>query len=106
MKLYWLVLLVACQRDKPPPIDAGYARDIERICHVVERSGAASMELADRTYVTATWLSQNLETQEARRFLAELGPIAGAEKGNVLDTEAARTGVKTCPLADDWKRPR
>jgi hypothetical protein len=106
VKWICIVLLAACQKDSGGDFDPAYVRDVERLCNVVEMSGAAGMELADRTYVTATWLGQNLESPAGKALLAAIQPLDAANKAKALETEAGRVGIASCPLAADWKRPR
>src|SRR5690349_2992356 len=82
MKWVILTLLAACQREVPPAStdDPGYTRDVDRICDVLERSGATGMELADRNYLTATWLGANLESAPGRALLAAIQPLDDANK--------------------------
>jgi hypothetical protein len=83
-----------------------YQRDVERICDVVTRAGAAGLSRNDQTYLTATWLSQNLESDDARGFLARIRSLDGAAKADALDGEARRAGLTRCALADDWRQAR
>lgn len=102
-------LVCACNRSEgpppppPPAAPSGYAGDIAKICDVVVRSGAAQLAGPDRMYATATWLAANLETAEARAFLARIQPLEGAAKADALDGEARRVGLATCTLAGDWR---
>jgi hypothetical protein len=108
-RLYLLALVaaVACQSsDKEAPItavDAAYKADIEALCDVVNRSGTAGMDVNDRTMKIATWLGSNLQTKDARQFLAKIRPIKGPAKGDAIDAEAKRLGIAACPLAAEWR---
>ena len=106
MKWVILTLLVACQRDVQPAStdDPAYSRDVDRICHVVERSGARGMELAERTYLTATWLGTNLESPAGRALLAAIQPLDNANKARALEMEATRIGIANCPLVTELRR--
>ena|SRR5687768_18462 len=106
MKWVILTLLVGCQREVQPAStdDPAYARDVDRICNVVERSGAAGMELAERTYLTATWLGSNLESPAGRALLAGIQPLDDANKARALELEATRIGVTSCPLVGELRR--
>jgi hypothetical protein len=111
-----LVIVFACRGDnppqpaaEPPPTGAGsatvYASDIEKLCDVVVRAGVADVDPNDRTYLVATWLASNLQTQEARKFLARIQPLEGEAKATALETEAKRVGLTGCALAAEWREP-
>lgn len=108
-RLYLLAVVaaVACQSsEKAAPntsVDAAYKADIEALCDVVNRSGTAEMDPADRTMQVATWLGSNLKTQDARKFLSKIRPIKGPAKGDAIDAEAKRLGIPSCPLATEWR---
>lgn len=85
------------------PIDPAYARDVDRLCDVIAKSGAAELPVNDRTFRTATWLAKNFETSQARALLVRIGPLDGAAKADALDAEAKRVGLARCPLANDWR---
>lgn len=95
----------ACQHGGDDAVDPAYARDVDRICNVVERAGAAGTDLNDRTYLTATWLGSNLESTAGRALLTALQPLSARDKANALETEARRAGLPGCPLAADWRSP-
>jgi len=106
--------MLGCQSDNPPQptaqatgagSGAAYASDLEKLCDVVVRAGVADVDPNDRTYVVATWLAANLQTQEARKFLARIQPLVGEAKAVALETEAARVGLTGCPLAAEWRKP-
>jgi len=100
-----LVVLAACQEgsDPAPGVSAAYRKDVERICDVEKLAAVAERPDENPQYVTAMWLSANLETQEARDFLAELSPLAGADKANRLRGEAKKAGLAGCTLAASWE---
>ncbi|HEU0035661.1 MAG TPA: hypothetical protein VFQ53_33850 [Kofleriaceae bacterium] len=104
-----IVLLAGCQSsgDKAPPsrADGPYARDIEKLCDVIARSGADKVPAAERTYPIATWLAANLETPESRQFLVRIQPLAGEAKAKALEDEAHRVGLSGCALAAEWRTP-
>jgi hypothetical protein len=106
VKWICIVLLAGCQKDSGPAHDPAYVQDVERICNVVERSGAAGLDLADRNYLTATWLGENLASATGRTLLAGIQPLDPPDKARALEMEAARVGITVCPLAADWKRVR
>lgn len=88
------------------PSEPAYKADIENLCDVLVRSNAADLDINDRTYVVATWLSQNLKTDASRKFLAQIQPLGGEQKAKALEAEAKRVGLTSCALADEWRRPR
>jgi len=124
MKRMWLVVaLLGCsgeqadrpvdQAGSPAPgpgtpavVDQAYKSDLEKLCDVVARSGGAEVQGHDRMYLVATWLGSNLETQDARKFLARIQPLAGEAKGLALEAEAKRVGLAGCELANEWRTPR
>ena len=81
------------------------AKEVDKICHAVELSGAAGDETTNRTYLIAKWLNDNVRTEEGIAFLqsfAKLGDDKVARR--TMLTEAARAnGVRDCPLIDLWK---
>jgi hypothetical protein len=111
-----LAMVFACRGDNPPQPGAeqsptgagsgtGYTSDIEKLCDVVVRAGVSDVDPNDRTYVVATWLASNLQTQEARKFLARIQPLVGDAKATALETEARRVGLTGCALAAEWRKP-
>ncbi len=85
-------------------VDAAYTGDIEKLCDVVARSGSTDLDQNDRVFKIATWLGTNLETGDARKFLAKIQPLKGAAKADALDAEAKRVGIASCALAAEWRR--
>lgn len=85
--------------------DGPYAKDIEKLCDVIARSGADQVPASERTYPIATWLAANLETPEARKFLVRIQPLVGDEKAKALEDEARRVGLPGCALAAEWRSP-
>jgi hypothetical protein len=98
-------LLAGCQEgsDAKPGPSAAYKKDVARICDVETLAGVAERPDENPQFVTAMWLGENLETTEARDFLATLGPLPPAEKANLLRSEARRAGLSGCALAASWK---
>jgi hypothetical protein len=77
-----------------------YARDIDRICRVMELSAAGADPGVNPTLVTAQWLQANLESEQAREFLiTRLNRSSDAERGPLLDAESTRVGLSSCPTA-------
>ena len=99
-------LLVACQTGSPAPkigVGTPLAKDLATICNAVERSGAGSMEPADRAYTIAQWLPVNV-TEDGRQWLvrwAKLGDDRAA-RHRMLETDARAAGVTDCPLLAMW----
>lgn len=103
-----LVLLPACQGGSDAPsgagkVDSAYKKDVERICDVEKLAGVAERPEENPQIVTAMWLGENLETDQARDFLATLAPLAPADKANLLRSEAKKAGLPGCALASTWK---
>ena len=96
-------MVVSCGSDTTASRpDTPYASDIAKLCDVVARSGAAGHDGNDRMFLVATWLGSNLETADARAFLARIQPLEGESKAAALDGEAARVGLTGCALAAEW----
>jgi hypothetical protein len=78
--------------------------DFEAICHATERSGAAGeTDAAAKAVKTAQWLSGQLKTEQAKKFMARLAVLDAAKKGEALSAEAKRHGVSPCPIvAESW----
>jgi hypothetical protein len=103
--LLLLVALAACQdgTSSGPAVSVAYKKDVERICDVEKLAGVADHPGENHQLLTAMWLGENLETSEARDFLATLSPMPPAEKANALRDEAKRAGLSGCALAATWK---
>jgi hypothetical protein len=100
-----IAVLGACgNKSDPAAAPAAYTADIEKLCDVVQRSGAEKHEANDRIYLIATWLGSNLSTPEARKFLADIQPLKGDAKANALDAEAKRVGLPSCALSAEWRK--
>ena len=81
------------------------AKELDKICHAVELSGAAGDETTNRTYLIAKWLDDNVRTEEGVAFLrtfAKLGPDKVARR-KMLEEAARANGIRDCPLIDFWK---
>jgi hypothetical protein len=92
----------ACARSGAAEPSA-YQRDIDRLCHAQEHSGALQLEPGHRPVAIAQWLAENLETDEVREVLVEFQRAADpAAKQAILEREAAAVGLPHCPLADVW----
>lgn len=106
-----LALVAGCGNDAartPAPAQAPasdlYRSDIESLCDVLVRSGAEQMAPNDRTLTTAQWLAANLKTEDARKYLVSIQPLVGEPKAAALESEAKRTGLTRCALAEEWRR--
>jgi hypothetical protein len=99
------LVLAACQSasESGPSVSVAYKKDVERICDVEKLSGVAERPGENAQLVTAMWLGENLETDQARDFLATLSPLPPAEKANLLRDEAKRAGLAGCALAATWR---
>src|SRR5690242_7811067 len=92
-----LVVCLGCQKGEGEAPASGqsvraaapgsdYAKDIEALCDVVARSGAAADD--SQTLLIANWLAANLTTQDSRKFLIKIQPLVGDQKAAALETEA------------------
>jgi hypothetical protein len=115
-----LVVLVACSDRHEPqavagnpagpppalgPIASDYKQDIDNLCDVMQRSGAAQLSPSEQKPVIAMWLGPHIKTDLGRKFLVSIAPLQGMDKAKALEDEAARVGITTCPLAVEWKQP-
>lgn len=105
-RLVVLFVFAACQKDAAPAstVDPTYRADVERICEVERLSGSLDRPDENPQYVTAMWLGENIQTQAARDFLAELSPLTGADKAKRLREESKRVGLGSCVLAATWEQ--
>jgi hypothetical protein len=94
-------LALACQGTKSSVSEA-YRADLENLCDAEARSGALDQPESARAFTVAQWLGPALKTAEARSFLAGLAAAGPSQKGLLLREEAAKAGLKSCPLADTW----
>ena len=98
-----LGLVAACESE--PRRSPVLARELDKICHAVELSGAAGLEDANRMAMVAMWLDQNIKSDEGLAFLrtfAKLGNDKDARRQMIV--EAARTnGIADCPLIEFWR---
>lgn len=98
-----LCLAVACQKPAASSGAGGaYARDIDRICHAEEHSGAAELPEGGRSLHIAQWLATSLESQEARALSAELSQMELPERARRLSAEAAKLGMSDCAMLAAW----
>ncbi len=78
-------------------------RDLDRICNVVERSGAAALPEGEQVMATLQWLPANIESESGREFLASIAQLEGDAKADALDAGARRAGLSDCPTALLWR---
>ena len=100
-----LGFVAACQRSagSTERVAEAYRRDIARVCDVVAQSGAAEMQAGARALAIATWLSDHLETQDARDYVIRIQPLVGEAHAAALDAEARRVGLASCALSAEWR---
>lgn len=102
------VIFLACavlgcqQGQQVEQAQTPYARDIDKICHAEERSGALEQPESQRGLVVAQWLGGNIESDGARAFLVRLVQADPARKTALLETESRALGITGCPLARSW----
>jgi hypothetical protein len=87
----------------PADITKDYTADIEKLCNVIQLSGAPDDDA--QTLTTANWLAANLTTAESRKFLVSIQPLVGPAKADALDAEAKRVGLVGCALSALWRKP-
>ncbi len=99
-----LAALVSCSKseDSHAHEDTPYVRDIDRICHAEEHSGALQEEPGARPMMVALWLAKNMETDEGRTFSAKLSQASPKEKVALLKAEADKARIKDCALIKAW----
>ena len=96
------LILVGCQSGKDAKPQA-YVEDLERICNAEAMSGADELDPNGRSLFVATWLGNNLVTQEARDLMGKQAPLPPKEKAALLRAEAKEAGLPGCPTADTWQ---
>lgn len=96
------LVFVGCQSGKQAKPSA-YVEDLARICNAEAMSGAGEQDPNRRSLFVATWLGNNLVTQEARDLLAKQAPLPPKEKAALLRGEAKEAGLSGCPTADTWQ---
>lgn len=79
-----------------------YALDLEQICNAEERSGALEQDPSMRSVQVASWLANNLVTDESRALLGELAAMAPDQKAKALAAEAEKHAIAPCPMAAVW----
>jgi len=104
--LCWLVLVAlafGCAKKSAKPADTPLARDVDRICHAEEHSGALEIEEAGRAVFIATWLAQNLESKEGRALTAELSQMPDERRAERMKAEAKKHGIEACAIVNQWQ---
>lgn len=106
----WLV--AGCRDDQAPAgapaaeaaasAETGYPAEVADICFAEERSGALHQGEGERMMIVAQWLGTRIRTQEGRDFLARVARASAAEKATLLQAEATRLGLASCPLVQSW----
>src|SRR5262249_6695420 len=89
-----------------PPRSA--SEDFDVFCHAHENAGIQESDAAgDRAVKISRFLSDHLQSREAKALLERLPKLPPEEKGKALPAEAAKYGVSPCPLADvTWPTPK
>jgi hypothetical protein len=104
----WLGVVASCRGDRgstAAPVSAPYRSDIENLCDAVVRSGADQRPSGEHPLLIARWLGTQIQTQEAREYLARIQPLVGESKAAALENEARRVGLPGCTLAAEWRTP-
>jgi len=79
---------------------SSYHDDLVTICSAPSKAGVTADDPM-RMMKMATYISKNLKTSQAKRFMGSLATAAsGADRSALLRAEAAKNGVPTCELAD------
>jgi hypothetical protein len=86
----------------PASADADYRAEVADICFAEERSGALEQAEGERLMIVAQWLGTRIHTQPGRDFLAGVARASPAEKAALLQAEATRLGLASCPLVQSW----
>lgn len=79
-----------------------YGRDVDRICHSLQYSGAEERPEGERAIAVAQWLGVNIETDEGRSFMVRVSQATPADKVKILASESRRLGLAECPLIHAW----
>jgi hypothetical protein len=99
----------ACQDQKPAEPSAtawtktAEGRDLEKICNVMKYSGAVEESPENHEYLTATYLSKNIESSATREFMISFSDKPVAQKADLLSARAASFGISVCPTALMWR---
>lgn len=104
----WLV--AGCRDDHasagdqaaPVSAEARYQAEVADICFAEERSGALEQAEGERLMTVAQWLGTRIQTQQGRDFLAAVARAGATEKATLLQAEATRVGLASCPLVQRW----
>jgi hypothetical protein len=104
----FLAVLASCSKSEDShqhdeaAADTPYVRDIDRICHAEEHSGALKEEPGARPMMVALWLAKNMESEEGRTFAAKISQGSPDEKVALLKAEADKAKIKDCALIEAW----
>jgi hypothetical protein len=81
------------------------ARELDKICHAVELSGAPLDGTTNDLGATAVWLGENIKTEEGLAFLRAFAVLGNDKPARykMLDDAARANGVRDCPLLAYWK---
>jgi len=98
-----LAWLSGCHDE--PRRDPVLTAELEKICHAVERSGAAADETTNRTYLIAKWLDDNVTSKQGKDWLVAFAQLGGDKdaRRKMLEAAAHDHGITDCPLVDFWK---
>ncbi len=103
-----VLAVTACQSGSSKSAPAGnetLRADLDRICNAKKLSGADQDSTGQGTYMLAQWLDANITSDEGHAFLiafAKLGQDRAARR-KLLEDAAAKHGIRSCPLIDDWR---
>lgn len=86
----------------PAGVDPRYQTEVADICFAEERSGAVQHDEGERLMIVAQWLGTRIITQPGRDFLASIARASPDEKAPLLQAEARRVGLDSCPVALRW----
>ncbi len=70
------------------------------ICHANEHAGSSS-SVVTRTINEGEWIAKNVHSKEGKALFAKMTNAHGAERAEVLRSEAAKEGIQPCPYADE-----
>ena len=98
ISLALLVLLASCAKRASP-----YDKDLSTICSAPARSGATG-DSSQRATMAAKWIAEAIRTDEAKQLFSDMFMLAPEQRVKALRDAAAKAGLKTCPLADEWEQ--
>ena len=81
-----------------------YKSDLETICNAPQNAKVpAGADASTKTNMTADYIEKNLHSKEGKAFFTTLA--GEPDKGKVLQDEATKNGIASCPMVADLATP-